>query len=105
MGNVQADRLVDLLCSSTMLVHTAYIENSPNAICEAQYLGVPVISTMVGGIASLVRNGKDGKLVAANDPWQLANAIIELVNDPERMRFYSKIPCYLLKIDTILVIL
>ena len=67
-----------------------YIENSPNAICEAQYLGVPVISTMVGGIASLVRNGKDGKLVAANDPWQLANAIIELVNDPERMRFYSK---------------
>ena len=90
LGNVQADRLVDLLCSSTMLVHTAYIENSPNAICEAQYLGVPVISTMVGGIASLVRNGKDGKLVAANDPWQLANAIIELVNDPERMRFYSK---------------
>ena len=43
-----------------------------------------------GGIASLVRNGKDGKLVAANDPWQLANTIIELVNEPERMRFYSK---------------
>lgn len=89
LGFIDADNLIDLLCGCTMYVHTAYIENSPNSICEAQYLGVPIISTMVGGISSLVRDGKDGKLLPANDPWQMANAIIELAEDKERMQRYS----------------
>jgi glycosyltransferase involved in cell wall biosynthesis len=73
-----------------MYVHTAYIENSPNSICEAQCLGLPVVSTNVGGIATLVRQDIDGILVAANDPWQMADAIIELAKDPLRMLRYSE---------------
>lgn len=90
IGYVQPDELCSLLCSSSMYVHTAYIENSPNSICEAQCLGVPIVSTNVGGISTLVRNGIDGVLVPANDPWQMANAIIELANDKERKEMYSK---------------
>ena len=89
LGFRQPDELLDLLCNSTLYVHTAYIENSPNSICEAQCLGVPVVSTNVGGAASLVRHNIDGVLVAANDPWQMADAIVELFNDKERMRRYS----------------
>ena len=74
------------MCQSTMYVHTAYIENSPNSICEAQIIGMPIISTMVGGIATLVRNGIDGDLLPANDPWLLANAIVELSKDKDRMK-------------------
>lgn len=48
------------------------------------------MSTNVGGIASLVRNGKDGVLIQADDPWQMANAIIELNSDKDRMRQYSE---------------
>lgn len=89
LGFVSPKELIDLLCDSSMYVHTAYIENSPNSICEAQYLGVPVISTMVGGISTLVHNGSDGMLLPANDPWQMANAIIELSQDTGRMQKYS----------------
>lgn len=32
----------------------------------------------------------DGILVAANDPWQMADAIIELSKDKERMKRYSE---------------
>ena len=78
------------MCNSTMYVHTAYIENSPNSICEAQLVGMPIVSTMVGGISTLVRNGEEGDLLPANDPWQIANAIIELSKDNERMMLYSK---------------
>lgn len=78
------------MCQSTMYVHTAYIENSPNSICEAQMIGMPIISTMVGGIATLVRNGVEGDLLPANDPWQLANAIVELAKDIDRMKSYSE---------------
>lgn len=90
LGFKQPNELIRLLCSSTMYVHTAYIENSPNSICEAQCIGLPVVSTNVGGIASLVRQDMDGILVAANDPWQMADAIVELYKDKERMRRYSE---------------
>lgn len=89
LGFVNPDKLTELLCSSTMYVHTAYIENSPNSICEAQCLGVPVVSTNVGGIASLVRHGKDGILVPANDPWQMADAIIQLAVNKKLMQEFS----------------
>ena len=90
LGFTQPDELTQILCSSTMYVHTAYIENSPNSICEAQCLGLPIVSTNVGGITSLVRQDVDGILVAANDPWQMADAIIELSKDKERMKRYSE---------------
>jgi len=90
LGFTQPAELTHILCSSTMYVHTAYIENSPNSICEAQCLGLPIVSTNVGGIASLVRQDVDGILVAANDPWQMADAIIELSKDKERMKRYSE---------------
>lgn len=89
LGYTKPDELMCLLCSSTMYVHTAYAENSPNSICEAQYLGLPVVSTNVGGIATLVRQDIDGILVAANDPWQMADAIVELSKDKNRLLRYS----------------
>ena len=89
LGFKNPEDFIDLLCSSTLYVHTAYIENSPNSICEAQCLGIPVVSTNVGGISTLVRHGEDGILVPANDPWQMADAIIELSKDKERLLHYS----------------
>lgn len=89
LGFKQPAELVNILCSSTIYVHTAYIENSPNSICEAQCLGVPIVSTNVGGISTLIRDGIDGDLIAANDPWKMADAIIQLAADTQRMQQYS----------------
>lgn len=89
LGFVNPEKLSELLVSSTLYVHTSYMENSPNSICEAQCLGVPVVSTNVGGISTLVRNDIDGILVPANDPWQMTNAILELSTDQARLMRYS----------------
>lgn len=90
MGFVGAEQLMELLTNSTMMVHTAYIENSPNSICEAQCLGVPIIATYVGGIPTLIHDGVDGELVQANDPWQLAYRIVSLSKDSEKMQRLSE---------------
>ena len=90
LGFRSPTQLIDEMCNSTIYVHTAYIENSPNSICEAQMIGMPIISTMVGGISTLVRNGVDGELLPANDPWQMANSIMELAKDKKRMLEYTK---------------
>lgn len=82
-GIASKEELVDALCSSTCYVHTSYIDNSPNSLCEAQYLGVPVLATFVGGIPSMVEDGKDGVLFPANDPYTLAVLIGRLNSDKE----------------------
>jgi len=89
LGYLKPNELIKLLCSSSIYVHTAYIENSPNSICEAQIIGIPVVSTNVGGISSIVPNENIGILVPANDPWQMAYSIIHLFMDKERMKKLS----------------
>ncbi len=89
MGYKTPRELTKILTSSSIYVHTAYIENSPNSICEAQWMGVPVVSTNVGGISTLVKDRVNGFLVPANDPWQMANAIVNLSNDRTKMNSFS----------------
>lgn len=89
LGNLQPDQLCALLVDSTLFVHTAYIDNSPNSICEAQIVGIPVVSTYVGGIDSIVSNNVDGILVPANDPWRMAYVIMKLAEDEARMNTLS----------------
>lgn len=90
LGVKQAVELKETLLSSTMYIHTSYIDNSPNAICEAQLLGLPIISTNVGGISSLITDNIDGILVPANDPYRMAYNIIKLSKNVDLLIKFSK---------------
>lgn len=81
-GVADSVTLVKNIQDANIFVHPSYIDNSPNSVCEAQILGIPVISTNVGGISSLVENYETGILVPANDPYILAVRIIEVTNNP-----------------------
>lgn len=83
LGIKRAEEIVSLLSETTIYVHTSYIDNSPNSLCEAQMLGVPVISTNVGGISTLVADTIDGFLVPSNDPYLLASKIALLGHSEE----------------------
>ena len=72
MGVASAEQLKCALLSSTAYVHTSYIENACNSVCESQLLGIPGIAVNVGGIPSVVDDGQTGFLVPANDPYQMA---------------------------------
>ena len=89
LGFQTPSELIELLTDCSLYVHCAYIDNSPNSICEAQLLGVPILSTNVGGIESLVENNKTGILVPANDPWRMAYEIIVLSQDQDRLEKMS----------------
>lgn len=90
MGTASKDELVDALCVSTLYVHPSYIDNSPNSVCEAQLLGLPVSAANVGGLSSIIRDGETGILFPANDPYILANLIKQLSANPERCQSLSK---------------
>lgn len=82
-GVIDETSLCDTLLQSDAYVHTSYIDNSPNSVCEAQMLGVPTIATNVGGTATLIHDNETGLLVPANDPYQLASLIKMLQSDKE----------------------
>ena len=83
MGTASKEELVNALCSASCYVHPGYIENSPNSLCEAQFMGTPVLATYVGGIPSLIENGKDGILYPANAPYTAASLIKKIVTDSD----------------------
>lgn len=83
LGWQTAEQIQQRLLDSSLYIHNAYIENSPNSICEAQIIGTPVISTNVGGIPSLIEDGKTGFLVPVDSPELMAKKIISLAHNKE----------------------
>ena len=80
-GVASAATLRNSILSATVYFQPSYIENSPNSVCEAQILGVPVVATNVGGTASIVDEGKTGFLVPTNDPYTAAYRLCQLSRD------------------------
>lgn len=68
----------DIFCLSS------HFEGLPVALMEALVTGIPVVVTDVGGMAELVEDGIEGRVVPAGQPDQLAAAILDLISDPER---------------------
>lgn len=90
LGILKEVQLKDVLLSSDIYIHPAYIDNSPNALCEAMFLGVPCIASYVGGIPSLIQDGKSGILVPVNEPYYLAEKIISLSRDKNKQKELSE---------------
>lgn len=90
LGLQDADTLSVLLASSDIYCHVSHIENSPNSVCEAMLVGMPVIASYAGGTASLLEHKKEGLLVQDGDPYVLAGSIVELHDDFERAKGYGQ---------------
>jgi glycosyltransferase involved in cell wall biosynthesis len=84
LGNKNPTELIELMKISQMFIHTSYIENSPNSVCEAMLTGMPVIATFAGGTPSLIQHQKEGILLQEGDPYSLASAILEISANPEK---------------------
>lgn len=54
----------------------------PNALVEALYMCVPVVSTPVSGVPELIRSEVNGLLVPERDSHMLAASIARLLEDP-----------------------
>lgn len=82
-GIASSDEIKEALGNCDVFLHPSYIDNSPNSVCEAQLLGVPVIACNVGGVSSLIEHLTSGVLVPANDPYMAASYIKEIFDDKE----------------------
>ncbi len=81
LGPLQESQLIIEMLGADLFVHPSHIDNSPNSVCEAMLLGMPIISSNAGGIPSLMSDKKEGLLVQNGDPFALTGAILELSSD------------------------
>lgn len=60
-------------------------------VAEAMAAGVPVVATRGGGLPELVEHGRTGLLVKRGDPLPLADAIQDLLDNPERRQAMGRL--------------
>lgn len=65
---------------------TSLSESFPYAILEGAYMKKPIVSTRVGGLKKLIKNGENGYLVDVGDYEELSNRLLELLEDDEKMK-------------------
>ena len=78
-GNVTD--LHEYLSASDIFVLPSRSEGFSNAIIEAMAASLPVVATDVGGNAEAIKDGINGFIVPADNPTQLAGAILRLASD------------------------
>lgn len=82
-GKKKPQEIIHLIQNADVYIHPSYIDNSPNSVCEAQMLGIPVIACNVGGVSTIIQDKKTGILVPSNGVFELAHSIKELEEDKD----------------------
>ena len=75
----------ELLSLSHIFCLPSRSEGLSNALLEGMALGLPCVATRVGGNPELIQHGRNGYLVAPENPHDLACAILDLMQSPENM--------------------
>lgn len=86
LGNIKEIEIE--LAKSDIFVLSSDYEGLPLAVLEAMASGLPIISTNVGGVPDIVTD--NGILVETHNEFQLAEAMIELGCDREKMKIMGE---------------
>lgn len=75
-----------ILANSDVFVLSSLHEGLPNALMEAMSMGLPCVSTDVGGVRQLITDDDKGILVEPKSAVQIKNALCTLLDDSEKAR-------------------
>jgi len=81
LGYLDDTAMAGELVRAHAFVITSYMENSPNSLAEAMLAGMPCIASYVGGIPSMIEEGRTGWLFPVDDTPMLASRIRTVLAD------------------------
>lgn len=91
-GMVSNEQLEQLYRDADVFVLPAIVDSRGDTeglgivLVEALAFQTPVVASDVGGISDVIRHGETGILVAQKDADALADAVVELLDNPERAK-------------------
>ena len=83
VGYLRKIEWLEIAKDHDIFINTSTIDNMPVSILEMMALGLPIISTNVGGIPFFLENRKNSYLVASNDSKNMAYQVEYLVERPK----------------------
>lgn len=89
LGRLSEGEMKERFLRSNLYICASVLENSPNSLGEAMLLGVPSLASDAGGIPSLFEKEKDGLLFESSNAEDLAEKIVYLFSNPEKMLGYA----------------
>lgn len=81
LGVLNEREMQNRFLKTNIFVSPSTIENESNSISEAKIMGVPVVSSYVGGVTNRISHYKDGILYQHDAPYMLAHYICEIFKD------------------------
>lgn len=81
-GKLSKRDWIQLSGAYNIFMNTTHFDNTPVSVMEAMALGLPVVSTDVGGIPFLLAHHKDALLLGDNDLEGFVQAITHLCENP-----------------------
>ena len=82
-GSLDELQMCERFLKSNVFVSASSIENSPNSVGEAMLLGVPTVSSDVGGVKNMLTHHMDGFIYQYDAPYMLAYYVCEIFNNNE----------------------
>jgi L-malate glycosyltransferase len=86
LGYVPDDSLPSLYSSADVFVAPSLYDSFPFSVLEAMSSGAPIVASRVGGIPEAITDGREGILIDVDSSDMLSDAVIGLLQDPERRR-------------------
>jgi len=83
VGKIEHKTVYKLLKRVDIYVFPSSAELFPYAILEAMAAGKPIVSTHIGGVPEIIKNGETGFLVPPKDQDKLADGIRKLIEKPK----------------------
>jgi glycosyltransferase involved in cell wall biosynthesis len=83
LGSLNAEEMIQAYLDNRVFVSSSVIENSPNSVAEAMLLGMPVVSSNVGGVPSMIDNQVEGLLTKEADIDELVDAVVRIFTDDD----------------------
>lgn len=80
-GQLSKQEWIALSADYDIFINTTNFDNTPVSVIEAMALGLPVVSTNVGGIPYLITHEEEGLLVEKDDVAGMTAAIVRLLRE------------------------
>ncbi len=81
-GKLSKQEWINIAQRHDLFLNTTDFDNMPVSLIEAMALGIPIISTNVGGIPYLIEHEQEGLLVNSNASSEMLNGIKSLIENP-----------------------
>lgn len=84
IGAVDPVEMPNLYERHSVFLNASFVDNQPLSVLEAMASGMPIVSTPIGDIPNMVKDGESATLVPAGDPYAMAKAATLLLEQPQR---------------------